>query len=1328
MKKFYNILSVMLILALLLPGFVFANNQDSLEDANKELYKKVMEKFEPKLNKEKEPVKDNLEEFFKDEDEVRIIVELKSEPSIVYATKKDKSYEMLSNSTINDIERKIDNEQQKVKANIRAQNINMEFIHSFNTAFNGFSGKVKFQDIALIEKLPSVKKVYIANEYERPDIKPDMDTSNDMIGSRPTWDIGYKGEGTVIAIIDTGIDPSHKDMVLSQETEPKLTRETVEGKDLLGKYFTEKVPYGYNYYDLNNEILDLGPAASMHGMHVAGTAGANGDVENGGIKGVAPESQLLAMKVFSNDPIYATTFSDIYLAAIDESIKLGADVLNMSLGSTASFYIAESAEDVALRNATNNGIVCSVSAGNSAQMTDGYWYPWKDNPDIGVVGAPGLNKDTIQVASIENTHQKANYLMYNDGNDLVKVPMAIAGNIDPAEVLSKEQEFVDAGSGHPSELTDVAGKVALVIRGGLTGPFVEKIENAQRAGAVGIIIYNHGSGGEELINMATPATQTIPAVFIGNKGGIGLLGLDDKKVTFSNDTMTVPNPSANEMSDFTSWGTTPSLGLKPEITAPGGQIYSTLNNNKYGTMSGTSMATPHVSGGSGLVMQYIKSHDQYKNLSLSEQTRMAKVFLMNTAELIYDPEAETYYSPRRQGAGLMNINSAVTTPVRVVNKSTNEAKVELKDFESTNFTMTFKAINHTDEAMSYDIDVKLLTDFIYPNEGEELNLLAAREMDFILGGDTEITVPANGEEEFTVTVDFSGDRDTYRNMFVEGFVILRDPNDTNPTLSVPYVGFYGDWGEPKILDGMNYIDPEGSSYFESSGMIFWDSNDDGWFYGSPHIYMNPGTEAGYEEGTGNIMPYLSFMRNAEVVNYNILDKDGKLLRTILSQQYMRKNYIDGGRNSPARLIVDAEWDGTVKGKVVPDGDYFYEIAAKIHYDGAEIQTKRIPITIDTTGPKITNLKYNKETKKLTWDAIDEGIGIAGFMFAINDELLEEVVLGEDEKTSYELDMGKYIEDFGTFEITVISVDQLYNMDSETITYTGDNYNPYIFIMEPRLLDVYNTRDILFEGYVANYNALDKVIINENVEADIEFMENVDLYHPDDPTELIYSGPAYKFTKTLTLEDGYQEIRIEAISKSGDSGSLVRRFYVDTTPPELEISLKKLNAEDQTADLEITMKDNLGYLKLFLEDSQIFEYEDPLVIVKPANEIITYTVNLEEGENTFVFTLVDTAGNRTIKKILITDEGIVDPIESEPMENLPSNTIILGKEAFNISYINNNEEAQQKLIKWYMGDKEVYFKVGKNQITNDKGQLVGIDALPDELIYYDEKGDTIKYTK
>lgn len=1323
LRKFNKFLSIFLILALLLPGIVFAERETSTIDAKKTVEEKMIKEFKPILDNMKIPVKDNLDEFFKDDDEVRIIVELKSKPSIVYATERNVSYEKLSISTVDDIERKIDNEQQKVKANILANKIDMEFLHSFNTVFNGFSGKVKYGDIPIIEGLPSVEKVYIANEYERPKIKLDMNSSNDMIGSIPAWRAGYMGEGTVIAIIDSGIDPSHRDMVLSEDTNPKLTRELVESKDLLGKYFTEKIPYGYNYYDLNDEIVDLGPDPSMHGMHVAGIAGANGDLENGGIKGVAPESQLLAMKVFSNDPINSSTFSDIYIAAIDESVKLGADVLNMSLGSTAGFYIEDSAEDIAIKNATDNGIVCSVSAGNSAQMTDGYWYPWKEHPDIGVVGSPGLNKDTIQVASIENTHQKVNYLTYEGENETIKVPMIVAGSIDPAEVLPGAQEYVYGGSGHPDELIDVEGKVVLVIRGGRTGPFVEKIQNAQEAGATGIIVYNHEAGGEELINMATPDVQTIPAVFIGNSAGQALLELEEKLVTFYSGTMDIPNPSAEEMSDFSSWGTTPSLELKPEITAPGGKIYSTLNDNKYGTSSGTSMSSPHVAGGAGLVMQYIKNQDKLKNLSLSEQGRLAKVLLMNTADLVCDPNAEISYSPRRQGAGLMNLNSAITTPVRVMDKATNEAKVELKDFDTTNFSMTFKAINHTDEAVSYDVDVKLLTDHIHPLEGEELNLLVPREMEFILGGDYQVTVPANGEKEFTIRIDFSIDPEIYRNMFIEGFVILNEKTDTYPSLSIPYVGFYGDWGEPRILDNMLFIDPDGSSYFESSGMVLFDAEGNGWFYGAPHIYMNPGTEIGYEEGTGNITPYLSFMRNAEVVNYNILDKDGKLLRTILSQEYMRKNFIDSGSNSSSRLISNGRWDGTVKGEVVADGDYFYEIAAKIHYPGAEIQSKKIPITIDTIGPEITDLTYNDKTGKLSWKAKDEGIGIAGFMFMINDELLEDIMIIEEEMESYEFDIKEYMDDFGEYEITVISVDKLLNMNSETITYIGDNYDPYIFLMKPKLFDIYNTRDVLFEGYVANYNLLDKVIINEEVEADIEFIEYIDLRHPDDPNTIIYSGPAYKFTKTLTFEDGYQEIRVEAISKAGNSGSLVRRFYVDTTPPELEIEVKEVDYENLTAELEITMRDNLGYLKLMLWDSQIYEYDYPLVIVEPVEKSITYTVDIED-ENRFIFTLIDTAGNETVKEIIIDKE---QP-EVQPMESLPINTIILGNEAYDTGYLNSNREAQNKLRRYHDEGKEIYVKISKNKIANIRGGMASIDELPDELIYYDINGKTTKYVK
>ncbi|WP_311767552.1 S8 family serine peptidase, partial [Bacillus licheniformis] len=102
------------------------------------------------------------------------------------------------------------------------------------------------------------------------------------------------------------------------------------------------------------------------------------------------------MKVFGNDPLYGSTGDHIYVKAFDDAIKLGADVINMSLGSPAGFNEPDSATGKAITNAVENGIVFAISAGNEgSSVGDSRLTPYKpENPDISMVGSPSVYKDS----------------------------------------------------------------------------------------------------------------------------------------------------------------------------------------------------------------------------------------------------------------------------------------------------------------------------------------------------------------------------------------------------------------------------------------------------------------------------------------------------------------------------------------------------------------------------------------------------------------------------------------------------------------------------------------------------------------------------------------------------------------------------------------------------------------------------------------------------------------------------------------------------------------------------------------------------------------------
>ncbi|NKE06828.1 S8 family serine peptidase [Mesobacillus selenatarsenatis] len=1234
-----KIASSVLASALVLSSFSFPlTSASAAENAYSSKIKQI-EQYKAKQLKQLDGKYKKTKASLKAEDKVRVIVEVEGETPVEYATKQGKLYKELSEDTKSSIDSKLKSAQKSVKDKIKSKNIRMDHKKSFSTAFNGFSGEVTYKDIAKIEGIAGVKNVYLANEYNRPEEAPDMKTSHNYIQSQATWaDAGLKGEGMIVSVIDTGVDPSHKDFVLTDKAQAELSKEETETlvteEGLKGKYFSDKVPYGYNYYDENQTILDLGPEASMHGMHVAGTVAANGDEATGGIKGVAPEAQVLGMKVFSNDPNYPSTWSDVYLAAIDDSIKLGADVLNMSLGSTASFYEEKSAENLAITRAVDNGIVAAVSAGNSGHIGYGWDNPYAQNPDIGLVGAPGLNTNTIQVAASGNDAYLYQHTFTVQGNESFS---AVGYGIDDWVKLSEENgplEMVAVpGVGADADYAgvDVKGKVAVVSRGSLS--FYDKTVNAAEAGAIGIIVYNNG--GSTFFN--NQGGWDVPFMLIQTGEGEAL----KQAIAAGNNVLNVSQTKKQEdvemgrMTEFTSWGTTPSLDFKPEITAPGGKIYSTLQDDKYGVKSGTSMAAPHVAGGSALVQQYLQSDERFSELTAGERTKLAKVLLMNTADAIDDLYGQPF-SPRRQGAGMMQTFAAVNTPAVVVDSATGEAKVGLKDFTSKQFEMTLTASNLTDEEVTYSVDTSVLTDYFYQVNGDEdYNALIAADMPgAVVDAPETVTVPAGESVEFTVSVDLTdakipgedkdGNEMTYdlkEDIFVEGFVTLTDVNGAEdgqllPQLNVPYMGFYGEWDRPEILDGFTSLGE--SRYYDlkylfksPSEMLF--GADGNFSYQVPEkdfFAVSPNGDGYFDD----VYPLPAFMRNAAEVQYNVLDENGKFLRRVLMEKDVRKNFYNGGTGSPYSFNPARAWNGKVKSDTVKDGLYYYEIKSVIDYEGAEWQSKKIPVYIDTTAPEV-KAAYDAETSTVSWEAKEDGTGVEFYAIFVDGKLVDQVA---GNVTNYQLtDVPEKA------LVEVAAVDYGFNIGFD-IAAVGDTDMPLIYLDDasPEPYGAYNTLEVPVKGYVEDDYVIEKITVNGK---DVEFTFNEE-------------KSRYDFSTTTSFEkDGKYDVIVTALDYSGKEFSINRRVFVDTTAPEIVVDAPaKVGKATEEVTLKLNLKDNFNYLSLYVDNNHEFvkEFDSPVEIVNAADEMVEVTVPVAMGENTIELKLTDLGGNETVKEVKV----------------------------------------------------------------------------------------------
>lgn len=1127
------LLSMVMILSNIMPAFA-AHSSNEL--SNNDLSSKEVTSLESAL-KNYSNNNDGTSKEHSPNGKLRVVIELNKEPIANMANAMGKTVKELSTSQINTYEKRILAEQDLLKEKILSADIktydtgddNKKSDYSYTTVINGFSTYIDSKDLEKLESLKEVKNVYIVNEYNRPKDLPNMTSSGVQVGADTTWNLGYKGQGMVVAVLDSGFDINHKDFKITDANKTALKKADVELiskiNNLPGKYYTDKFPYAYNYYDKTDKIKS---ETSNHGQHVAGTIGANGQ-----IKGIAPEAQLLGMKVFSDDPLYSTTFSDVYVKAIDDSVKLRADSINMSLGSPAGNYIYGSLEDVAITKARDAGVQVAIAAGNEHSIIDGLAnfadslttgvpYPFAKNVDTAVVGSPSLYQGDISVASVNNTHVQGRFIKYKTNNEEGEIQISPAHEApNPWEVLTGTYKVSDIlvmnsenkgdkskapGDAASFEGKDVKDKILLIERG---NTFTDTIANAQERGAKAVIIYNNKRPDDTLMNMAGGDIAKIPFLQITRPDGLKIIeNLASISLTFPDEVKAFNHPQAGFISDFSSIGPTPELGIKPEISAPGGDIYSTDNDDSYVNMSGTSMATPHVAGALALVGQRIKNDSSlFGNISKEERGRLAKILLLNTSKPIKNPNGE-YYAVRQQGSGLMDINAATSTDTYVIEKSSGEAKAEVGSFKDNKITINLTIFNKSKQNRRFNIHANALTDATEEFEGYEYLLETTRNIEGIkVSGGGDVIVPKLCKKEVRVTIDLSeaiASGELKEQNFVEGFVFL-DSKDKKANLSVPYLGFYGDYEELNVLDEpiTNLYDNDKSNdpMFTSTHLCYVE---DGkiTYPATNHTpsYVNTKVK-GY--GNSGLVLRTTPLRNFDRIEYTIEDKDGNVLENLGQTEAGRKITNMATGQAPYTFFEEGIWDGTISGKPLEAGKSVYYTAKAYYMPNSKPQVIRFEVSTDDTFPQVKDingefksrrtvasssdpyykdingadlrLAYDKEKRQITFEAYDTISGV------------DAVILSNPATLKSEKPQTKLWQ--GSDELNTIRdlVDKEKGLYKYTITIPDEGYENNIINVQ--LID-------------KAYNLVTGAVIRDEIQADPRPTDDTSIYSFNENTRIL----------------------------------------------------------------------------------------------------------------------------------------------------------------------------------------------------------------------------------
>ena len=824
-----------------------------------------------------------------------------------------------------------------------------------------------------------------------------------------TDQVTQKGEGKVIAVIDTGVDMTHPaftgampdNVALSEDEVQALVPHLGAGKS--GQYMSEKFPFAYDYADDDGDAAPREGGSGFHGTHVAGIAAGNADK----IVGTAPDAQIIVGKVTRSED--DALLDSALLAALDDMVVLRPDVINLSLGWTAGMdNEADSVYDTVYKKLQEEGITVNAAAGNAFSTgygnNSGKGLPYASDPDTSVMDEPATYPSVVAVGSVENALIRNAFtaagmdIGYQRSRGMNGEKVAYFSDL-PAGTY----EYVDAGFASEEDVAalkekfpnGLSGKIALVSRGKMT--YQKKVENLYDLHPAGVLVYNNVSVGSLIIMNLT--TQDVPAAFISQADGQAMLAAADHHLTIA-EGQVLPQSTTYEASEFSSWGVSPDLRLKPEIAAPGGNVFSAIPNGAYEQTSGTSMATPQMAGISAIVLQRVQSDPMFASMSARQKADVVQNLIMGTARPLTDAAQTSgaLYSPRKQGAGLVDALAATTSsvyPTVVGAAEPSRPKADLGDgTKGWHFDVTLHNLGAapatyelSSQALSEIVDGGFFTEHSSDWRGRGVEVTYSGAASASAEGAT-VTVPALGEATVGVDIVPGSEFASYvadntpNGTFLDGFVRFASKAEGQPDLAVPYLGFYGDWGKAPIFDALAST---GGAHTRASEIVNGSTGDslgynplikvaDRTGKPNPQRYVISRSAA---SGAPTVLePRTGTLRSVHTLTSTYMNEAGETVFSVTNHRNWKSIYLT---STEENTWVEAYHDSTAfdanaeKFARMPDGAYTLRIAAANDGPSRAEQSISYDFRLDTKAPVISDLVYSGKDEGfvVTFDVTDD---------------------------------------------------------------------------------------------------------------------------------------------------------------------------------------------------------------------------------------------------------------------------------------------------------------------------------------------------------------------